>query len=171
MDQKDHDQDHIDAASLDRTVTSGAECLTRPGAPTERDTFPSGARPDDHHQPVPDLPQFEVASTAEFTWGKFSEGAEALETLKNIYYEAVHWVPNLFTIPLGRVGKRVVIETSRFLRGFADGSALESVSFWAVMVMPLLSLQNPAENLPIVSVFHILSVASTLGQEDAPGNC
>ena len=52
LDQKDHDQDHNDAASLDRTVTSGAECLTRPGAPTERDTFPSGARPDGHHQPV-----------------------------------------------------------------------------------------------------------------------
>ena len=115
MDQKDHDQDHDDAASLDGTVTSGAECLTRPGAPTERDTFPSGARPDGHHQPVPDLPQFEVASTAEFTWGKFSEGAEALETLKNIYYEAVHWVPNLFTISLGSVGKRVVIETTRLL--------------------------------------------------------
>ena len=93
---------------------------------------------------LPELPPVQQCSAPAFFWGELS-GEFVLQTLQTVYHEAVHWLPNIFTIPLGAVGKRFVDEVTRLLRGFAEGSALESVSFWAVMVMPLLLLQKPAE--------------------------
>ena len=39
----------------------------------------------------------------------------------------MHWKPNLFSIPLGAVGKKLVVEMTRLVRAFAEQSALESV--------------------------------------------
>ena len=58
----------------------------------------------------------------------------------------MHWKPNLFSIPLGAVGKKFVVEMARLVRAFAEQSALESVSFWALMIMPSLLLQQPSSS-------------------------
>ena len=46
-------------------------------------------------------------------------------------------------IPLGAAGNKFVEESTRLVQAFAEGSALESVSFWALMLMPSLLLQQP----------------------------
>ena len=62
---------------------------------------------------------------------------------KSAYLEVVQWRPNIFAIPLGAAGKKFVEESTRLVQAFAEGSALESVSFWALMLMPSLLLQQP----------------------------
>ena len=94
---------------------------------------------------IPDLPPVQQPSTPAVSWGEIQSGEAVLEILQNAYCEAVHWLPNIFTIPLGAMGKRFVDEVTRLMRGFAEDSALESISFWAVMVMPQLLLQKATE--------------------------
>ena len=94
---------------------------------------------------APELPQPRDTSAPAFAWGEIAAGEDALLYLQRAYHEAVHWQPNLFTVPLGSVGKRFVEETTRLTRSFAEQTAHESVSFWALMVMPLLLLQKPAD--------------------------
>ena len=80
-----------------------------------------------------------------FSWGETLLGKDVIQSLQKAYDEAVHCLPNIFTIPLGAVGKRFVDKATWLLRGFAEDSALESVSFLALMVMPQLLLQNPVD--------------------------
>ena len=94
---------------------------------------------------IPDLPPVQQPSEPAFSWGETLPGEAVIQSLQKAYNEAVHWLPNIFTIPLGAVGKRFVDEATRLLRGFAEDSALESVSFLALMVMPQLLLQKPAD--------------------------
>ena len=56
---------------------------------------------------------------------------------------AVHWKKNIFRVPQGNIGKQFVDEFARLYVAFADGSALESVSLKAAIVMPHLLLRNP----------------------------
>ena len=44
------------------------------------------------------------------------------------------------------LGKKFVLEFSRFFRAYAEGSALESVALRAITVMSILLLQKPARN-------------------------
>ena len=78
--------------------------------------------------------------------GKEVRGEVFLSAVKNAYEEVMHWKPNLFSIPLGAVGKKFVVEMTRLVRAFAEQSALESVSFWALMIMPSLLLQQPSSS-------------------------
>lgn len=94
---------------------------------------------------ISNLPSVVEASAPAFVWGENIPGKVVLEHLRKIYYEAVHWLPNVFLVPLGSTGKKFVQETNRLLRGFAEASALESVSLFALMVMPLLLLQKPCK--------------------------
>ena len=90
-----------------------------------------------------DLPEFQTSSSPAFTWAS-SNGEDFTRSVKQAYLEVVHWIPNVFAVPLGAVGKRFVEETTRLIRGFADETALEGVSLWALMLMPSLLLQQPA---------------------------
>ena len=92
------------------------------------------------------LPLFNPASSPSFTLGE-KEGEEILQTLHSIRDEVVHWEPNLFDIPLGAAGKRFLEENIRLISAFADGSALESASLLALMVLPALTLQRTADSL------------------------
>ena len=48
----------------------------------------------------------------------------------------VHWKRNIFRVPQGNIGKQFVDELARLYAAFADGSALESVSLKAIIVIP-----------------------------------
>ena len=91
---------------------------------------------------IPELPPFTAMSSPAFRWG-LHDGEDVQNILHSIYAEIFHWKRNIFQIPLGAVGKRFAAETTRLLQQFAEGSALESVAFLAMMVMPSLLLQHP----------------------------
>ena len=55
----------------------------------------------------------------------------------------VHWKRNIFRVQQGNIGKQFVDELARLYAAFADGSALESVSLKAIIVIPHLLLQKP----------------------------
>ena len=122
----------MDALSADMGNCTVAEASSAPGVIA----FSASA--------VPEWPLFQASSGPVFTWGERSSGHMVLWELKRIYDEAVHWYPNVFTLPLGDTGKRFVSETTRLLQGFAEGSALELVSSWALLLMPQLLLQKPS---------------------------
>lgn len=90
---------------------------------------------------VPGLPDHQPLSSASFSWGNHA-GESVATTLESIYYEVVHWRPNLFSVPLGQAGKRFVEETSRLALAYAESSALESVALLAMMIRPALLLQK-----------------------------
>ena len=62
-------------------------------------------------------------------------GRVVFEVLHEIYYEAVHWLPNTSPVPLGAVGKMFMEEINRLLRGFADATTMEPIAFVAVMMI------------------------------------
>ena len=62
---------------------------------------------------------------------------------KSCALHAVHWKRNIFQVRKGNIGKQFVDEFARLYVAFADGSALESVSLKAAIVMPNLLLQKP----------------------------
>ena len=51
-----------------------------------------------------------------------------LKSIEDAYSEVVHWQKNTFNVPFGKAGKGFVLELSRLLRAYADGSALESIA-------------------------------------------
>ena len=117
------------------------------------ETFISGSTDDTTVERLPDgndvdvrvraLPEFVPASSPAFSWGDAHGGEEFLQQVKSAYLEVVQWRPNIFAIPLGAAGKKFVEESTRLVQAFAEGSALESVSFLALMLMPSLLLQQP----------------------------
>ena len=117
------------------------------------ETFISGSTDDTTVERPPDgndvdvrvraLPEFVPASSPAFSWGDAHGGEEFLQQVKSAYLEVVQWRPNIFAIPLGAAGKKFVEESTRLVQAFAEGSALESGSFWALMLMPSLLLQQP----------------------------
>ena len=89
-----------------------------------------------------DLPEYVHASAPNFRLGDI-EGEEFCNRIDRCYDEIVHWKRNLFKVPSGRAGKAFARETTRLLRAFSKGSALENVALKAIMVMPSLLLQKP----------------------------
>ena len=92
------------------------------------------------------LPDFQCSSSPAFMWGEEVHGEKFVSAVKDAYQEVVRWRPNLFSIPLGAVGKKFVVEATRLVRAFAEGSVLESVALWALTTMPSLLLQQPSSS-------------------------
>ena len=92
------------------------------------------------------LPDFQSSSSPAFMWGEEVHGETFVSAVKDAYQEVVRWRPNHFSIPLGAVGKKFVVEVTRLVRAFAEGSALESVALWALTIMPSLLLQQPSSS-------------------------
>ena len=90
-----------------------------------------------------DLPVFVSMADPIFTWGSYDSNSFT-ESLQLAYTKVVHWKPNLFKLPQGKAGKSFVAELARLYKAFATGSALESIALKAVVVLPLLLLQNPS---------------------------
>ena len=88
------------------------------------------------------LPVYDGLPEPSFVWGKL-DGSSATDIIQSCYEEVVHWRRNIFKVPTGKAGNQFVRELSRLFRGYAEGSALESISLYAVMLMPALLLQKP----------------------------
>jgi len=72
----------------------------------------------------------------------------------------VHWRFNLFKLPQGNAGRSFVSKLARLYGAFTSGSALESIAFKAVTVLPLLVLKKPSCNSKITD--HIACIVKRL---------
>ena len=88
------------------------------------------------------LPVYDGLPEPSFVWGKL-DGSSATDIIQSYYEEVVHWQRNTFKVPRGKAGNQFVRELSRLFCGYVEGSALESISLYAVMLMPALLLQKP----------------------------
>ena len=101
-----------------------------------------GSQPEQSDPVRKELPASQPASAQQFTWGSL-EGEDFAHALSAAYAEVVHWRRNIFCIPSGSAGKVFVLEVSRLIRAFCEGSALETVAMKAIMVLPHVVLQKP----------------------------
>ena len=90
-----------------------------------------------------ELPEFLPAMEPPFIWGP-SVSVTFMNSLIAAYSAVVHWRPNLFKVPFGKVGKPFVSELARLFKAFASSSAMESVAMKAAIVLPTLLLQKPS---------------------------
>ena len=77
-----------------------------------------------------------------FTWGE-CDSVCFINKLNAAYKEAVHWRPNVFKVPYGKVGKCFASELARLFKAFATGSAMECIALKAAVLLPILLLQKP----------------------------
>ena len=63
-----------------------------------------------------------------------------LKLMEDAYSEVVHWEKNAFTVPFDNTGEEFVLQLSRLLRAYADGTALESIALMANTVLSVLLL-------------------------------
>ena len=68
----------------------------------------------------------EQASSPIFFWGE-RDGLEFPDSLNIAYRETVHGKLNLFSVPLGRIGKDFIKEQARLFLAFTEGSATEQI--------------------------------------------
>ncbi len=95
--------------------------------------------------PIPALPSFTHAVEPSFTWGSL-DGPSCVSAITECYSAAVHWKPNLFRVPSGKVGDAFVSELSRLFNSYGSSySALESIALTAAMLLPLLLQQRPCK--------------------------
>lgn len=95
---------------------------------------------------IVDLPRAVPLVEPSFVWGSL-DGYSCVSLINECYASAVHWKPNLFYIPFGKIGEAFVKELTRLFGAYADASALESVAFKAAFLMPLLVLQKTSRKL------------------------
>ena len=88
------------------------------------------------------LPVYDGQLEPSFVWGKL-DGSSATDIIQSCNEEVIHWRRNFFKVPTSKAGNQFVREVSRLFCGYAEGSALESMSLYAVMLMPALLLQKP----------------------------
>ena len=67
-----------------------------------------------------------------------------MQSVTAAYSEVVHWKNNIFSVPYGNAGKKIVTELSKLYRAFAERTALESIALKATTVMSVLLLQKPS---------------------------
>ena len=89
--------------------------------------------------PAPTLPP--VANPV-FQLGDMDE-TETLAEINNAYEKCVHFSPNAFRIPCGRVGRRFVAELARFLLCFGETGSYSKHAFTIAAVFQQLLLQKP----------------------------
>ena len=90
---------------------------------------------------IVDLPPFKPVSTASFCWNTLL-AVECTDAMNECYEKAVHWIPNLFSLPSGKQGRLFVKELSRLFYLYAEDSAMECIALKAAFLLPLL-LQKP----------------------------
>ena len=88
-----------------------------------------------------DLPSFNFAPLADFDWHG-SPSIAVHKLIDELYFQVVHWRPNLFTVPYGYVGRSFVSELTFLLQSFSTHSAIEPFALKAAMLMPNLLLQR-----------------------------
>ena len=81
------------------------------------------------------------SSSPRFYWGEW-DGSEFADSLESAYYNAVHWHPNLFSVPSEKIGMDFIREQARLFLAFAEQFAIEQIYLKSVLLMPLLLLQR-----------------------------
>ena len=81
------------------------------------------------------------SSSPRFCWGEW-DGSEFADSLESAYYNAVHWHPNLFSVPSEKIGMDFIREQARLFLAFAEQFAIEQIYLKSVLLMPLLLLQR-----------------------------
>ena len=71
------------------------------------------------------------------------DGTSFSRAINSAYYQAIHWIHNLFQVPWGKAGTSFVTELASVFCSYRESSALESVALRAAMVMPIVLLQKP----------------------------
>lgn len=89
------------------------------------------------------LPPFPTAEAPSFVWGSL-DGPACVIAINECYRSAIHWRPNLFSVPSGRTGEVFTNELSRLFSSYGTASSLESVAMTAAFLFPLLILQRPS---------------------------
>ena len=103
-------------------------------------------RPPSCPRDICDLPHFEELADPNFVWGSL-DGPTCVSVISDSYDVVVHWRPNLFRLPAGRVGEHFIKELSRLFSAFASKSSLESVALKAAFLLPHLILQCSSPKL------------------------
>ena len=88
------------------------------------------------------IPNPSATSPSNFRWGD-RDGDSFTVLLDKVYEETVHWRPNIFEVPSGKIGSAIVRVVSRLIEVYNDATALESVAMKAVMVLLALLRQRP----------------------------
>lgn len=83
------------------------------------------------------LPDYECMSTTAFMWGTL-EGLGVAHAIDQAYTVIVHWLRNLFQLPLGKAGKNFIREQTHLLSSYAEGNSLKHIGEKATMTMPAL---------------------------------
>ena len=115
---------------------------------------------------APTLPCFAQAADPTFVWGSL-DGPTCVSAIMKCYHVAVHWKPNLFRVPSGKVGNAFVFELSRLFKSYGSSSALESIALTAAMLLPLLLLQRPSKGAKRTELIHHLDRRLTLWKDGA----
>jgi len=89
---------------------------------------------------LPALPCYIPANKTSFVWNSSVDGDLFSKRVCQAYDTVVHWHPNLFSVPHGKLGTS---ELSKLFINYGCSSALESIALKAAMVMPALLLQCP----------------------------
>ena len=92
---------------------------------------------------VINLPSYQPVSTANFAWNSDVPARECIDAINYCYEKAVHWIPNLFSLPSGKQGRLFVKELSRLFYLYTESSAMECIALKAAFLLPLLVLQKP----------------------------
>ena len=83
---------------------------------------------------IPPLPVPASVAEPTFRWGVM-DGATFEKVISDTYEEVVHWRKHYFSVPYGQCGKAFVCELAYLFKGYAESSAMESVSMKAVTVL------------------------------------
>ena len=103
-------------------------------------------RPPSCPRDICDLPHFEELADPNFVWGSL-DGPTCVSVISDSYDVIVHWRPNLFRLPAGRVGEHFIKKLSRLFSAFASKSSLESVALKAAFLLPHLILKCSSPKL------------------------
>ena len=84
------------------------------------------------------LPPFTPTADSRFAWGDV-DADTFTHSIIAAYAEVVNWKHNVFSNPLGSIGKAFVSELARLFRAYAEGTALEAVAHRPWYVLPFFS--------------------------------
>ena len=71
-------------------------------------------------------------------------GAEFANTINDIYEEIIKWRKNLFSIPSGQQGKKVIQLLSEWLSHYNNNTSFQGIALKVFMVISALMLQKPS---------------------------
>ena len=130
--------------------------------------LPSSVQPPllDHTTSDFHLSTFQPVTEPTFVWGTM-DSANFIHSLDAAYSDVTHWIKNCFVVPRCSAGRAFVSELARLFCSVGEGSALESITLKAVIVICALLLQKPTRNYKERDHIRHLERCLTLWKEGA----